>query len=751
MRQIQRSPVVLLLSFVLILLLPGCGSADNTRVLDNGLPDEISTPGVTTIMIDGEGDDWVNHPLLSEDEIGDAEGDFLDIGKIYAFLNQESLYVLIELANPEADFEQFDFEISADGIHHLFTWHKSFDNFGKFGHSEFMAGSVVEGKIDLDDIGSPESTVAILQIRVMSGDSPPSETWRAVDEVNLKPQYLAWIDEVDPGREEVAAEQQPEEPVSPEALTERPGHVWTTSGLKADYVHRSFLQIPVGMVWGPDGYLYIGDWAGHHVVKVSPDGSLEDLGLWKTVGPLQFDGPRGVAFDSAGNLYTNNHSQIFRIDPSGKVDQLDGVQAGPVGSIAISDADTLYYTDRSGGKLLRWNPDGTSSVILDGIPFAENMVFGHDGTLYLTQMGMADVLKVNVETGDYEVFARDVCYFDPCFLAVDLEGDIWIRAIWYIHQFTPEGEEKQFTVDGELYPDGPGTYNWHTSAGIAIDDQGGLYVASYNSKLMYLAPESLGTPDPTFTLKIVSTGFEAIDLAISSTGVVYGTDRNQGQVIAFPPDLPPQVIYDHGDTGAAAVAVDSQDRLFIGIPQGEILRVEEDDSVSHYADLLTSRMVFGSDGTLYAVVSDSDMGQSIIGITGVDEYFVLTAELDGQPISGIIQISPALEKGLYVISESDRILYLVDFEGKSHFIADLRSLGGGGPNVMAADPVSGDVFFIPHGPYELYRITADGKTSKEARGVYGDPWGMVVSLDGKYVYVAESGAIDKIPIDDSQP
>ena len=94
-------------------------------------------------------------------------------------------------------------------------------------------------------------------------------------------------------------------------------------------------------------------------------------------------------------------------------------------------------------------------------------------------------------------------------------------------------------------------------------------------------------------------------------------------------------------------------------------------------------------------------------------------------------------------------LFLVDFEGNSQFIADLKSLGGGGPAVMAANPVSGDVFWIPHGPYELYKITPDGEMAKVATGLFGDPWGMVVSQDGKYVYVAESGVIDKIPIGDS--
>ena len=32
----------------------------------------------------------------------------------------------------------------------------------------------------------------------------------------------------------------------------------------------------------------------------------------------------------------------------------------------------------------------------------------------------------------------------------------------------------------------------------------------------------------------------------------------------------------------------------------------------------------------------------------------------------------------------------------------------------------------------------------------GDPWGMDVSPDGKWLYVIEVGAVDRIPLDDGQ-
>lgn len=65
---------------------------------------------------------------------------------------------------------------------------------------------------------------------------------------------------------------------------------------------------------------------------------------------------------------------------------------------------------------------------------------------------------------------------------------------------------------------------------------------------------------------------------------------------------------------------------------------------------------------------------------------------------------------------------------------------------ISASLVTGEIFYLPHGPYTLYRISREGVSEKLAYSVTGDPWGMDVSADGKWLYVAESGVIDQIPI-----
>ncbi|MCK4816971.1 hypothetical protein KA005_14475, partial [bacterium] len=424
---------------------------------------QIEGEKVTQIVIDGNGDDWTSYEVVSSDVLGDQIHGSPDLAEVRAFKNDKYLYIMLKF--DEGGYsEQIIFGLGMGGsITYQFN--------------VFLSG--------MAEISRPIGST-LVPIPVFSAQGEVLEIKVALDEIGGQLQEFHFIetccfgedhkrgDKMDCGHILVVNEIEPTISSSNvQEITNRPCHINLGDGtLKAEYLYRSFLQIPVGMAWGTDGYLYVADWTGRHVIRVSKDGDMDDLGLWKTVNALQHDGPRGIAFDSRGNLYINNHGSILRRDISGNVDQLSGITGSPLGSIAISPSDELFYTDRGSGKLLKWTPEDGSKIIASNLPFAENLTFGLDGTLYLTQMGQGDIMKVDIATGEAEIFATDICMFDPCFLAIDPDGDIWVRGIWHLHQFTPEGVEKPFVIDGQTYPGGP--YNWHTSGGIAFDDEGGL-------------------------------------------------------------------------------------------------------------------------------------------------------------------------------------------------------------------------------------------------------------------------------------
>jgi len=550
-----------------------------------------------------------------------------------------------------------------------------------------------------------------------------------------------------------SSDQQEEDFPRTEPLEERPSHIWwTESGAEPGFAYRSFIQTPLGMAWGPDGQLYISDWTGRHVVRVTPEGEMDDLGLWRTIQPLQEDGPTGVAFDSAGNIYLHNHNRIFRVSTDGEVERVSGIEPVPgfdiqVGGIAISPTDELYYTDMEYGKVYRWNPEGSPVTIAAGVPRAEHMVFGLDGTLYLTRQSEGEVLRVDVETGEVEVFASDVCGFDQCFLAIDLEGDLWVRGIQRLYQFSPEGEEKSFQVDGGTYPGG--RIDWGTAGAIAIDDEGGIWVGSYSSSLIYLSPLTPGESDPAFSYRVITHGLDPHDMSIDSSGTLYVANTSAGQLMRIMPDGTVSILHEYGAGNIASVAVDESDAVYLGAGF-EIARIESDGINSPYADLTVQRMVFGPDGVLYAVeMREITRPAQIVAITGAGEVEVLAADLDGRSFgTGELHIAPALDEGLYVYSSTTLTLYFLDFEGRWTQIADLSDLQGG-IVAMAASPTTGDVYLVPHGQYILYRITPEGEVTRIAAAIPGDPWAMVISQDGSRLYVSESGAINVIAIDDA--
>ena len=527
--------------------------------------------------------------------------------------------------------------------------------------------------------------------------------------------------------------------------TERPGHVFLADGMtQADYLYRAFVQIPVGIAWGPDDHLYIADWTGRHVVRLAADETMDDMGIWRNPNMWLHDGPRDVAFDSAGNLYVNDHAHIYVVGVDGNVSALPGIQGSPIGRTVFSPSNELYYADRGQGRILKVGAAGVSEIVATGIENAEGLAFGLDGVLYVSQMHRNRVVKVDVSTGVVSDFFAGSLGNDPIFLAVDVDGDIWIRGSFHLYQVAPDGTEKPFIVDGVTYSGDVSRLATRTAGGIAFDDQGRLWIASYNSKLMRLDPT--GQASDRFSFTVVNPGFDSSDLATDPNGEVYAYNENAREVLRISSEGEVQVIHQLEAGGRVGLAADDQGDLYMGQSFGEISRLDASGALSHYAWLMSRRMTMGADGYLYAVVGDYGRSKSIVRITDVDTYTTLINEVDGVPLGpGEVHVAAAPETGLYISDETHRKLYYVSFEGEAHLVADVSSVAGGGPSVLAVSPM-GDIFFIPHGPYKVYRIHIDGSIDEYAMGVWGDPWGMVVSPDGRWLYVAESGAIDKIPI-----
>jgi len=382
------------------------------------------------------------------------------------------------------------------------------------------------------------------------------------------------------------------------------------------------------------------------------------------------------------------------------------------------------------------------------------LAFGLDGTLFVSQGFSGSVVTVDTATGDVaEFFISPIVIEDeePVFLAIDTEGDLWIQPTRYLYQVAPDATVKPYLIEGvEASGLGPPGVEWHTGSGIAFDAQGRLWMPAYNSRVWRLDPVEPGNESAGFVIEQVVPGFEAQDIAVGPTGDLFVTEWNTAQLLRIEEGAAPEVVVDHGFEGSVGVAVADDGAVYLGLPYGEIVRVEDDATMTHYADLLSTRMVFGTDGALYAVVGDIDdpnPAKSIVRITDVDTHTVFATEIAGISLGdGEVHISPSTDQGLYVYIERERSLFFVDYSGQGNLINDFHRFGGIDEAVMAASPTTDDAFLVIHGSYRVLKISSDGTVDLVAIPVPGDPWGMVVSPDGNWLYLAESGVIDKIPI-----
>jgi sugar lactone lactonase YvrE len=500
------------------------------------------------------------------------------------------------------------------------------------------------------------------------------------------------------------------------------------------------------MDWGMDGLLYVADTTGGHIVRVGNDGPMDDLGWWQTLYDFQRDGPMGVAVDSDGIVYAHNHANIFRSDLDGELSDLRGIVGAPVGGIAVGLDNELYYTDRSdSGGIYLWNPSGYSEKIAD-LPYANGLAVGLDGMLYAGQFNHDRVVQIDV--AKKEAFDFVSVYTGPelIFLDVGSDGNIWARTMGALHQYTPEGTEVPFTVDGESYPGGRNI--WDQAAGIACDGSGNLWSASVDSRLLRLELMNETEGVKHFSSTLVAPGLEGWDLAAGPAGEVYSTDLNRNELLLFRGTGEPEVLATL-DQEYSAVAVDPTGAVYFSMPNhGEIMKLESDLSTTVYASLWTKRMVFADDGNLYALTYGVDGLNTIVRIEGANEISIITDSIDGISLgSGALNLCAAKDQGLYLYTEPERDLFLMNYDGTGHLVANLGDLTHPqDPSAMACSPTSGDVYLVLHGPSTGYRIDADGNITEFARGLFGDPWGAAISHDGNWLYVAESGAIDMIPL-----
>ena len=246
------------------------------------------------------------------------------------------------------------------------------------------------------------------------------------------------------------------------------------------------LRLPNGIAMDARGNLYVADFGTNRIRKVAPAGVVSTVagngtpgfadGTGGPNGTASFHGPTGVAVDDGGNLYVADslNNRVRKIDPAGNATTLagngypgfaDGV-GGPDGGaelkgpsgVTVDGAGNVYVADTGNGRVRRIASTSVVSTVAGNgtIGFADGTGGPDGGAEFDGPSGV-------VVDGSGNVFVAD--FNNNRIRKIDASGNVT----------TVAGTGQAGFVDGPGGPDGGAQFD--TPFGVALDDQGRIYVA----------------------------------------------------------------------------------------------------------------------------------------------------------------------------------------------------------------------------------------------------------------------------------
>lgn len=409
---------------------------------------------------------------------------------------------------------------------------------------------------------------------------------------------------------------------------------------------------PSGVEVDSSGNVYVADTSNHTIRKVTPTGAVSTLaGTARTYGSAdgtgaaaRFDSPKGVAVDSAGNVYVTNSFNISKfairkITPAGIVTTLTGVlESSPYGygGMTVDSAGTLYVT--SNDTVLVVAPAGGVSTLASG---------SVDGT------GAA---------------AR---FLGPAGVAADSVGNIYIAdGGTTIRKITLAGAVTTLAGAAGYYGSADGTgvlARFSGTSGVAIDSAGNIYVADTSNVIRKVTSAGVvstlagtaGMSGRADGIGAAARFYQPEGVAVDSAGDVYVADTRNCTLRKITPAGVVSTLAGTGGmcgsadgTGAAArfdqpggIAVDNAGNVYVADTSNQTIRkVTPMGVVSTLAE--TARTASGvavdSAGNVY--VTDKSPNIRKITPTGITTTI--------GTVAGIHGIALASPRGLAIVGDA---------------------------------------------------------------------------------------------------
>ncbi len=220
---------------------------------------------------------------------------------------------------------------------------------------------------------------------------------------------------------------------------------------------------PSGLAIDASGNLYVADTGNNRIRKITPQGMVSTIAGDGTAGyadgpasQAKFDGPIGVAVDTAGNVFVADsyNDRVRLISPNGQVTTLAGSN-GPgyadgdantaifdtPGGVAVAPDGSVIVADTGNSRLRRISPQKTVSTLQ--VVFSDagstqlsnvtGLAFTHDGFLYVTESDLERVIQIAPDGAARIVAANGSGFQDPrdhfnqiTGITIDRKGDLYV-------------------------------------------------------------------------------------------------------------------------------------------------------------------------------------------------------------------------------------------------------------------------------------------------------------------------------------
>jgi sugar lactone lactonase YvrE len=134
------------------------------------------------------------------------------------------------------------------------------------------------------------------------------------------------------------------------------------------------------------GNVFAGDYTYGGVVEFGASGGVTGF------GDSNPDAPRGLAFDSQGNLYVAGADNIMKFTPSGVGSVFATTGVNQPWGLAFDSQGNLYVANAGDNTIERFTPGGVGSVFATtGLDVPKGLAFDSQGNLYVANYGNSTI------------------------------------------------------------------------------------------------------------------------------------------------------------------------------------------------------------------------------------------------------------------------------------------------------------------------------------------------------------------------